>query len=207
MNAGVGAGRKDLLYYFTERQQKNPDIMRPLDVHIEANSAVYASFYLKRLTGPGLLEVIQLQLPYVQSFITSSKTPNAMPNSGKSWTTQRKEARSPSLSHTLKHVNSRTSKRSSAKLSGFVRRWRCPCHDIRPRVVLPLQANTSRRQSKLGVTHGLFMWTRISLEKTQSNSILRDGSKARNVIERWRSISSLSAPGAGLVWERISLLW
>lgn len=43
MHAGAHAGRKDLLYYFTERQQKNPDIMRPLDVHIEANSAVYLS--------------------------------------------------------------------------------------------------------------------------------------------------------------------
>lgn len=40
MTAGLNPGRKDLLYYFTERQQKNPDIMRPLDVHIEANSAV-----------------------------------------------------------------------------------------------------------------------------------------------------------------------
>jgi hypothetical protein len=40
MNGGVNQGRKDLLYYFTERQQKNPDIMRPLDVHIEANSTV-----------------------------------------------------------------------------------------------------------------------------------------------------------------------
>ena len=42
MSAGAAAGRKDLLYYFTERQQKNPDLMRPLDVHIEANSAVYS---------------------------------------------------------------------------------------------------------------------------------------------------------------------
>jgi hypothetical protein len=40
LNSGIETGRKDLLYYFTERQQKNPDIMRPLDVHIEANSAV-----------------------------------------------------------------------------------------------------------------------------------------------------------------------
>jgi hypothetical protein len=40
LNSGLETGRKDLLYYFTERQQKNPDIMRPLDVHIEANSAV-----------------------------------------------------------------------------------------------------------------------------------------------------------------------
>lgn len=43
MHGGAVAGRKDLLYYFTERQQKNSDIMRPLDVHIEANSAVYPS--------------------------------------------------------------------------------------------------------------------------------------------------------------------
>jgi hypothetical protein len=41
MQGGATAGRTDLLYFFTERQQKNPDIMRPLDVHIEANSAVY----------------------------------------------------------------------------------------------------------------------------------------------------------------------
>ena len=40
VNSGIETGRKDLLYYFAERQQKNPDIMRPLDVHIEANSAV-----------------------------------------------------------------------------------------------------------------------------------------------------------------------
>jgi len=38
---GDTAGRKDLLYYFTERQQNHPELMRPLDVHIEANSAVY----------------------------------------------------------------------------------------------------------------------------------------------------------------------
>jgi hypothetical protein len=41
MRAGIDPGRKDVLYYFTERQQKNPDLMRPLDVHIEANSVVY----------------------------------------------------------------------------------------------------------------------------------------------------------------------
>lgn len=40
MAAGSQTGRKDLLYYFTERQQKSPELMRPLDVHIEANSAV-----------------------------------------------------------------------------------------------------------------------------------------------------------------------
>jgi hypothetical protein len=44
MASGLETGRKDLLYYFTERQQKNPELMRPLDVHIEANSAVYITF-------------------------------------------------------------------------------------------------------------------------------------------------------------------
>jgi hypothetical protein len=47
MHGGAQAGRKDLLYYFTERQQKNPDIMRPLDVHIEANSAVYLPLMIR----------------------------------------------------------------------------------------------------------------------------------------------------------------
>lgn len=48
MHGGATAGRTDLLYFFTERQQKNPDLMRPLDVHIEANSAVYVASRLHR---------------------------------------------------------------------------------------------------------------------------------------------------------------
>src|SRR5579862_989947 len=46
MASGLKTGRKDLLYYFTERQQKNPDLMRPLDVHIEANSEVYPPIFV-----------------------------------------------------------------------------------------------------------------------------------------------------------------
>jgi hypothetical protein len=79
MNSGVGTGRKDLLYYFTERQQKNPEIMRPLDVHIEANSAVYSS-HLEKTDGVGLLEVILLRLHCVRYSITSLKIRNVMPN-------------------------------------------------------------------------------------------------------------------------------
>ena len=60
MHGGAPAGRKDLLYFFTERQQKNPDIMRPLDVHIEANSAVYLRLVKHlRLTFLDSPEVIQ----------------------------------------------------------------------------------------------------------------------------------------------------
>ena len=70
MHGGATAGRKDLLYFFTERQQKNPDIMRPLDVHIEANSAVYLSpatdIDLTFLDSPG---AIQLPSHSVQLFI------------------------------------------------------------------------------------------------------------------------------------------
>jgi hypothetical protein len=44
---GDTAGRKDLLYYFTERQHDHPELMRPLDVHIEANSTVFDTRILK----------------------------------------------------------------------------------------------------------------------------------------------------------------
>jgi len=90
MNSGVGAGRKDLLYYFTERQQKNPEIMRPLDVHIEANSAVYSPHTWEKAEGYlDLLEVILLPLPSVRYSITSLKIRNVMPNFERNWTTRR----------------------------------------------------------------------------------------------------------------------
>jgi hypothetical protein len=54
MHGGATAGRTDLLYFFTERQQKNPDIMRPLDVHIEANSAVYFLYHSPFVTNMNL---------------------------------------------------------------------------------------------------------------------------------------------------------
>ncbi len=40
MNSGAEVGGKDLLYHFTDRQQKNHDIMRSFDVYIEANTSM-----------------------------------------------------------------------------------------------------------------------------------------------------------------------